>query len=53
MPETALSSETAEAFEGVVEYADRLVILLDLDKALPRSEYETTDERLAEGDEDV
>lgn len=40
-PETVLTSETAEAFRGVTRYGDRLVILLDLDKALPRSEYET------------
>jgi purine-binding chemotaxis protein CheW len=52
-PETALSSETADAFEGVVEYADRLVILLDLDKALPRTAYEAAAGDLAEGDEDV
>ncbi len=52
-PETALSTDTAEAFEGVVEYADRLVILLDLDKALPRGEYESAAEASTEGDEDV
>lgn len=41
-PQTALSSETAEAFVGVVRHDDRLVILLDLDAALPRAEYEST-----------
>jgi purine-binding chemotaxis protein CheW len=39
-PQTALSTETAEAFEGVVHYQGRLVILLDLDRAVPRSEYD-------------
>lgn len=38
-PETALTSETAEAFEGVASHEDRLVILLNLDRALPSSEY--------------
>lgn len=38
-PETALTSETAEAFEGVASYGKRLVILLNLDRALPSSEY--------------
>jgi purine-binding chemotaxis protein CheW len=40
-PETALSAETAEAFEGVAHHGDRLIILLDLDKALPRGDYES------------
>jgi len=39
-PATALSSETSEAFEGVVHYQGRLVILLDLDAAIPREDYE-------------
>jgi purine-binding chemotaxis protein CheW len=39
-PQTALSTETSDAFEGVVHYQGRLVILLDLDRALPRTEYE-------------
>lgn len=38
-PETALSAETADAFQGVASYGGHLVILLDLDKALPSSEY--------------
>jgi len=38
-PQTALSSDTSEAFEGVVHYQGRLVILLDLDAAIPRAEY--------------
>lgn len=53
-PETALSSEIAEAFEGVAQHGDRLVILLDLDKALPRGEYDSASSSgLTEGDEDV
>jgi purine-binding chemotaxis protein CheW len=38
-PETALSAETMEAFEGVANHGARLVILLNLDRALPSSEY--------------
>lgn len=38
-PETALTAETADAFEGVASHAGRLVILLNLDRALPSSEY--------------
>ncbi|GAB4281421.1 MAG: chemotaxis protein CheW [Coriobacteriia bacterium] len=38
-PETALSAETAEAFEGLANVEGRLVILLRLDKALPNEEY--------------
>lgn len=38
-PETALSAETMEAFEGVATHGARLVILLNLDRALPSSEY--------------
>jgi purine-binding chemotaxis protein CheW len=52
-PETALSSETADAFEGVVEYDGRLIILLDLDRALPRSNYESSAGELQEGAKDV
>lgn len=49
-PETALSEETVDAFEGVARYRDRLVILLDLDKALPHADYETVTGELAEGE---
>jgi len=35
-PAAALGEETSEAFEGVVHHGERLVILLDSDKALPR-----------------
>lgn len=38
-PEAILTSETAQAFEGVAERANGLVILLDLDSAVPRTEY--------------
>jgi purine-binding chemotaxis protein CheW len=52
-PRTALSEETAEAFEGVVHHAGRLIILLDLDKALPRVDYESSASGdITEGDED-
>jgi purine-binding chemotaxis protein CheW len=53
-PETALSAETAEAFEGVVHHDGRLIILLDLDKALPRADYESSQTGdVTEVDEDV
>jgi purine-binding chemotaxis protein CheW len=38
-PETTLTSETAEAFMGVASHEGRLVILLNLDRALPSAEY--------------
>jgi len=50
-PEAALSADTAEAFEGVANYGDRLVILLDAEKALPRPEF--TAAAMLEGDTDV
>jgi purine-binding chemotaxis protein CheW len=53
-PETALSSDIAEAFDGVAQHDGRLVILLDLEKALPRGEYDAaTENGLMEGDEDA
>ncbi len=39
VPEGVLSGETARAFTGVVERDGDLVILLDLDEAVPRREY--------------
>ncbi len=39
VPEGTLGAETARAFSGVVEREGSLVILLDLDEAVPRSEY--------------
>lgn len=35
-PAAALTAEMGDAFEGVATYGDRLVILLDPDKALPK-----------------
>jgi purine-binding chemotaxis protein CheW len=53
-PETVLTTETAEAFEGVAKCGERLIILLDLDKALPRTDYETpTTSDATEDDADV
>jgi len=39
VPEGVLAAETARAFTGVVERDGSLVILLDLDEAVPRTEY--------------
>ena len=50
-PETALVPETAEAFRGVVQMEGRLVILLELDKALPRADYAATGLSEADGGE--
>lgn len=53
-PEMALTPETAEAFEGVARCGDRLIILLDLDKALPRDDYDSSASGvITEGDQDV
>lgn len=49
-PDTALVAETAEAFRGVVQMEGRLVILLELDKALPRADYAATGQSEAGGD---
>lgn len=38
-PDGVLTPETARAFSGVVERDGKLVILLDLDEAVPASEY--------------
>jgi purine-binding chemotaxis protein CheW len=38
-PVATLTVETAEAFEGVANHGERLVILLDPEKALPRVSY--------------
>jgi len=53
VPEGVLSIETQRAFTGVVERDGSLVILVDLDQAVPRSEYAgalTSDD---EGSDDV
>jgi purine-binding chemotaxis protein CheW len=52
-PETVLTTETAEAFEGVVRVGERLIILLDLDKALPRGDYEQTGGDTTGGEDDA
>jgi chemotaxis signal transduction protein len=36
VPEGVLSNDTAKAFTGVVERDESLIILLDLEEALPR-----------------
>lgn len=53
-PAAALSADTAYAFEGVVEFEGALVILLDLDQAVPKAEYASALEQGApeEGGED-
>jgi len=38
-PDAAVSSQSAEMIEGVADRAGRLVILLDLDKTIPRESY--------------
>ncbi len=50
-PAAALSLDTADAFEGVANHGNRLVILLDAEKALPRPEFSTV--AIQEGDADV
>lgn len=35
-PQAAVASEMADALEGVANYGERLIILLDTDKALPK-----------------
>lgn len=51
-PQAALSIETAEAFAGVATVGDRLVILLDPEKALPRPAFSSAGPA-QEGDSDV
>lgn len=51
-PEGALSGDMAEAFEGVATFGERLVILLDPDKALPKPAFGIGAGAL-EGDADV
>ena len=48
-PEAAISAETADAITGVAEYGGNLVVLIDLDKAVPRAAYASpTDSRIPE-----
>jgi len=49
-PAAALAPDIADAFEAVVHLGERLVILLDLDRILPRAEYEIPVAELPEGD---
>lgn len=51
-PQAALAGETADAFEGVASFGDRLVILLDPDKALPKAVFASSGV-LQEGDPDA
>lgn len=51
-PEAALSADTFEAFEGVVDIDDRLIILLRLDKAVPHADYASVS-AAQEGEADV
>ncbi len=50
VPEGVLSADTSRAFKGVVERDGSLVILLDLDEAVPRSEYAGAVAEGVEGD---
>lgn len=53
-PDTAMSVETAEMLEGVADRDGELVILLDLEKAVPKAEYvRSAEESESEGDGDV
>jgi purine-binding chemotaxis protein CheW len=47
-PAGAIAPEIADAFEAVVHLGDRLVILLDLDRILPRAEYDVPAPELTE-----
>jgi purine-binding chemotaxis protein CheW len=38
-PQAAVASEMADALEGIANYGDRLIILLDADKALPKPAF--------------
>ncbi len=49
VPEGVLAPETARAFRSVVEREGSLVILLELDEAVPRSEYASSHETAEEG----
>jgi purine-binding chemotaxis protein CheW len=49
-PEAALPREMVDAFEAVVHLEGRLIILLDLERVLPRAEYDLTGTETQEGD---
>lgn len=50
VPDGVLAADTARAFRAVVERDGSLIILLELDEAIPRSEYSTA---YVAGDEEV
>jgi purine-binding chemotaxis protein CheW len=49
-PEAALPRDMVDAFEAVVHLDGRLIILLDLERVLPRAEYDLTATETQEGD---
>ena len=49
-PEAALPRELVDAFEAIVHLDGRLIILLDLERVLPRAEYELGSTDTSEGD---
>jgi len=53
-PDAAISAKTADMIEGVADRAGKLVILLDLDKTIPRESYARTNQSVdVEVDEHV
>lgn len=54
-PESVLTADTVAVFEGVAERDGKLIILIDLDEAIPRMQYAQvlSSERALEGDSDV
>lgn len=50
-PEAALPREMIDAFEAVVHLDGRLIILLDLERVLPRAEYDLSIADTSEGDD--
>ena len=48
-PEAALPRDMVDAFEAVVHLEGRLIILLDLERVLPRAEYELPGTDTSEG----
>jgi len=49
-PTAAVAPEIADAFEAVVHLDERLIILLDLDRILPKAEYELLGAEPSEGE---
>jgi purine-binding chemotaxis protein CheW len=47
-PSGAIAPDIADAFEAVVHMGERLIILLDLDRILPRAEFEVPALELSE-----